>query len=225
MKPDPVKRAFAQELLKVSPEFNHSVDMLWLIFNFGGIAPAKLIVSHFDRDFDKMIKLLTESGVVKWKSGGQLLRGKDLEGLILVLDEKIEHSLQKREFEKLTFGEFRQLIAALYGETLVQNINSDIIDSLSLMLERIIEEASPMTPILLLRVLRAHEEVGINPLANSKLFLDSYLSAYLDLTKSDGMGINLSDRGQEVLKKDEYLWDIYTKKNQQQPMTPQTQIL
>ncbi len=207
---DVIKNVFASVFLKVLPDFGQAMDMLWAVFNFGGIIPAKIIAPQFGDEFEKLTNILTSAGLLQWRAGGQMVEGAGKEGFILLLDESAENVL--REKKNLTFHDFREIISENYGEYIIRNIKSDLLESLSLMLETIIRESSPDTPVYLSSVLRIPGKIGYETIASSKLILDYYLVGYLELVVLDGFGVNLSGKSQELLKGNKELWELYTNK-------------
>ena len=201
-----VERAFAPELLRVSPYANDLVDFLWTVYNMGGNISTHVLFEQFPLAND-YITPLSKAGLVRYALGGFMNKNLKKESIIVSIDG---------DFEKVAAGQtnrkdFEDLVFRNYGEKLIPHCRSVLTEPLAIMLTSVIYYATPSTPVFVNKVVRRAARMSMKSQIQCRDWLDYYLHRFLGLVAFETVSmVNLSVRSKQRIMNYQKVWELYS---------------
>lgn len=208
-----IEKAFASELLGVSPKANRLADFTWNVYNIGGTVPVNALTGQFDKT-DEYVSILSKAGIMRYSFGGFINKGSRKESISVYVSEDFLNALspgiKRKEFENVLFRNF--------GDRLMPYCRSDLTKPLAVMLTSLVFFATPDKPVFLNTVVRKASKVCMKGYVECKDMLEYYLHRFLGLvTFETGSMINLSVRSKQRVREYPKIWETYLKEHKEKP--------
>lgn len=212
-----VQSVFSTEFLNAyydSASVGRGVSVVWSILTMGGSVPMDVLETQYPQLKNELaeIDLLIKAGLLRWEGSSA---GQDKPTVMLIISDKLGELLLKSGVEDLNFEKFKKVVLKNFGSSLGREYGVDKVSlPIASTLASVIESGSPSSPAFINTVLVSSGEknnLGENSFRIYKDILEYYLNYSMGLVQFDRFKVNLTEKAQEVIKKDKDLWEIYSR--------------